>query len=334
MKTTILTGVFLLALLILSNRVNAQQPPDPNCEDSCQIAWIQGTFGPWEIPFTGCFVVVTYRHRTNCNNDPEIVFDDYILSGNCNCSNLGAYLKRLNAIIIADVSPTHHHGSVGPMISRTNGVCFKYFYVFYPWDLIYSLGWTNEVIMNTSRHDADGAWLIAAIPCGNTCCIKESTPVEINNVWHTYDDMIYAGECDDTDISIPQPYQFTDPNGKFWELDTEPHDDFEGCETVCSLFSLFKKEGNNINDGPKEKKQTLHFKIKPNPSSDQVNIMVPDDFLNGKLNIFDSNGRLVFTKNIEETKIEVNVRSHNKGTYFFQFISLKGKTEIINFQKK
>ena len=60
----------------------------------------------------------------------------------------------------------------------------------------------------------------------------------------------------------------------------------------------------------------LTFLLFPNPATDKINLLVPNELLNSTLQIVDALGRIVYTEDINSVKLEISTNRFSSGYYF------------------
>lgn len=77
----------------------------------------------------------------------------------------------------------------------------------------------------------------------------------------------------------------------------------------------------------------IAFNIFPNPSQDFLTIQLPNEIMDGSIEVFDLSGRLVKSKKINKVDNKLNINYLSQGVYLIRLIS-EGKTGVQKFIKK
>jgi hypothetical protein len=151
----------------------------------------------------------------------------------------------------------------------------------------------------------------------------------IDNDWTTGIEMTLLSGSDWTasvgGLSIGETVKFNFRNGDDWENSTPEI----RSHTIVGNETLYFSFGNLTSSEETPIGQKL--KVYPNPTSEILNISVPEDFVPTELSIFDISGRRAITLQSGST---VNVSNLTKGSYFIRLKNAEGKTCQAYFLKK
>jgi type 1 fimbria pilin len=75
-----------------------------------------------------------------------------------------------------------------------------------------------------------------------------------------------------------------------------------------------------------------YLKLFPNPSNDVIFVEAPSDFLNAGIEIYDINGRILLSSNIESTLEKIDISHFNNGLFFVK-IRKNDRVEVGRFVK-
>lgn len=82
-----------------------------------------------------------------------------------------------------------------------------------------------------------------------------------------------------------------------------------------------------------DEENILAFDIFPNPAQDFLTIQLPNEIMNGSIEVFDFLGRLVKSKQINKVDNKLNLNHLSQGVYLIRLIS-EGKIAVRKFIKK
>ena len=78
-------------------------------------------------------------------------------------------------------------------------------------------------------------------------------------------------------------------------------------------------------------KEESLIRISPNPVSEILSIKLSEDII--EMEVVDSYGRKLYSDDINEENLELDVSAYNSGTYYIVGRTLEGELEIVNFVK-
>jgi hypothetical protein len=134
-------------------------------------------------------------------------------------------------------------------------------------------------------------------------------------------------------------------NGVYKSIDNGLNFTNTGCPGVSSLaiardtlyaggLGIWKRALSELAAGVNEKVTTSNLSLYPNPASDRLYLMLPDNTFTGctKVNIYNAQGQLVSQQLLNGSNNEVNISGLAKGIYLLK-TSLNSKEEVSKFIK-
>ncbi len=316
---------FFLSLFVGLFLTQNAKAIDSNCVNSCNEpwnGWYTSDVYSIKIDLDSCHVMVNYRWRINCDGKYEIEYGDFYADGNCQCLDLRfheliAMAKRKIAGAIVPQNQSY--------VTRLKGSCYTWYYIKVPKQILVDLGWGNEISSYDPTWNDDPIYykMKKMVPCEESCCIAENTPIELpNGDYEIHQVIIYSGDCDGTPPSIDPIEDFVYyQNGVKHTIpcDTEIPPGGMVCEIVCTNEIL--EEAPNDATGLKLIDSEMVFKVYPSPFQSNLEVEIVSSTSNvATIEISTIEGKTVFSKKVDLSagiqKLELKDLSNlTKGTY-------------------
>lgn len=75
------------------------------------------------------------------------------------------------------------------------------------------------------------------------------------------------------------------------------------------------------------------FNLFPNPATDYVTLSMPSEFMDGSLKVFDISGKMVYSSNLSDTNLNIDLNTFVQGTYIVE-IEKNGKSYTARLIKR
>ncbi|MBI3141836.1 MAG: T9SS type A sorting domain-containing protein [Bacteroidetes bacterium] len=314
---------------------------DSNCVDACANPWslwkTSKVFSE-KIDLDSCHVMVNYRFRRNCQGKLEIEYGEFYANGNCQCLDFRfhALIAKAKASVAGLLVPQD-----STYRTRLKGSCNTWYYIWVEKSLLIDLGWGNEISSYDPTWNDDPVYykMKKLVPCDESCCIADITPVPMpNGHFQLHQNIVYSGDCAGSAPPLVDGKFVYYVNGISHHVicQTELPPGGMICEIICTNEVLEEgpNEGLGVNTGAGD----WGIKAYPSPFGSELTIgmVVKDGHGRGLLEIKTTSGQTVASREVTLVPgyqtIQVSGLEHlPKGTFLLTLETKAGtyRTTVI-----